>query len=1005
MPLPAVLGSVLSGAGRVAAGAARGAITAGSAVSRTEAFQALKKSAIEKAPRAIFNAAGGNKIPLLDAVFGGIDGRRLKRRAEAEKKAEADRKKLEDKQKTSSEQSEQKKNSQEKGLEKSKRASEKAKEAGEANARRQEKAHQEGVASLEKGQTGLLQKISDDIHEMKGLLAGQGKVTAGGEGGGGGFGSAIASVLGAALGLAPGKFLGKAGSAIAKLGRGLGRGALRLGGFAAKHIGGLARGAGNLVSNAFPTVARYAGTAGRSVLNIGRAGLSAAGGLLTAGRGALGTVLDAGKSLGAKALAGAGVATATAAGADALAAGAKSVGKEAAEKIVAKEGVEAGGKTLAKLGAKTVGKSLVKKIPIVGLLAGLGFAAYRAAKGDWAGAGMEVASGAAGTIPGIGTAASVGIDLALAKRDYDQETAALEGGNPEEVAEKVAPDFSNVQGGASSANLAPVAAPTALAEAKSSTASPIEQLASTMNTMLGLMMDEKQGIYVRMAKDVLSQQPITMGEGAQLPRRPIQQRTVEDAAKEMQQAQPTFSRRPNAASMVRGSTDALGSSKDAMALSIYDAARQAGFSHDGAKVLVGEVGRENGLNSDLVFGSHIDPANGARNAGMLSFQGERRDNLMKFLSQVPGALDDQGNMNKNQANLNGQLAFIRQEMESGRNKGLAQTLSSDNIDTNAAADQLGRNYIKWRIDDPRYRDSGIRNRNAFQSRLDSALAARGTTPGTVSPMTPASVVSADLMAQTQQAIDQGVKYGFGSKNTRTGKIDCSGWVAQINKNLIGDIANQGESMAGSKKAERLFEGGAAGIVENIANVTGKVMGNSELTADSLREGMIIGEDNGEKGWDKGRYNGIDHITQVVKDPTTGQLMISQSSGGKGVNLMPASDYLDAKNARGTKLFGVDTNAALDQLTAGEWSQRASGLQQEGPRYAGAIQQSKAELAQVEQEAAQPVVVVAPAGDGGGKPMQGAQGGAGLTAPMTTRNNDSSIRRLTDNFMGHSMPIA
>jgi hypothetical protein len=47
--------------------------------------------------------------------------------------------------------------------------------------------------------------------------------------------------------------------------------------------------------------------------------------------------------------------------------------------------------------------------------------------GDYAGAAMELASGAAGTIPGIGTAASVGIDTALAAKDmgaFDKKAAA-----------------------------------------------------------------------------------------------------------------------------------------------------------------------------------------------------------------------------------------------------------------------------------------------------------------------------------------------------------------------------------------------------------------------------------------------------------------------------------------------------------------------------------------------------------------------------------------------------
>jgi spore germination cell wall hydrolase CwlJ-like protein len=84
-----------------------------------------------------------------------------------------------------------------------------------------------------------------------------------------------------------------------------------------------------------------------------------------------------------------------------------------------------GTKLGAKLGATAVGKvaggalakSLGKKIPLVGLGLGAVFAAQRAMQGDFLGAGLELASGAASTVPGIGTAGSVGIDAALAARD------------------------------------------------------------------------------------------------------------------------------------------------------------------------------------------------------------------------------------------------------------------------------------------------------------------------------------------------------------------------------------------------------------------------------------------------------------------------------------------------------------------------------------------------------------------------------------------------------------
>ena len=66
---------------------------------------------------------------------------------------------------------------------------------------------------------------------------------------------------------------------------------------------------------------------------------------------------------------------------------------------------------------KALGKTALKKIPGIGLLAGLGFGAGRALQGDWTGAGLELLSGAASTIPGYGTAASLLLDGAIAARD------------------------------------------------------------------------------------------------------------------------------------------------------------------------------------------------------------------------------------------------------------------------------------------------------------------------------------------------------------------------------------------------------------------------------------------------------------------------------------------------------------------------------------------------------------------------------------------------------------
>jgi len=68
--------------------------------------------------------------------------------------------------------------------------------------------------------------------------------------------------------------------------------------------------------------------------------------------------------------------------------------------------------------AKGVGKMLGKAIPGVGLAFGAADAYDRAKKGDYVGAGMAGAAGLASLVPGIGTAAALGLDAANIARDY-----------------------------------------------------------------------------------------------------------------------------------------------------------------------------------------------------------------------------------------------------------------------------------------------------------------------------------------------------------------------------------------------------------------------------------------------------------------------------------------------------------------------------------------------------------------------------------------------------------
>jgi len=96
---------------------------------------------------------------------------------------------------------------------------------------------------------------------------------------------------------------------------------------------------------------------------------------------------------------------------------AKEVGKEAAEKSI-KAKIE---KVVSGKLSKFIFSSAAKKVPIAGVIIGGIFGVKKLIEGDTVGAGLEVASGAAGTIPIAGTAASLGIDAAGLARDVYKE--------------------------------------------------------------------------------------------------------------------------------------------------------------------------------------------------------------------------------------------------------------------------------------------------------------------------------------------------------------------------------------------------------------------------------------------------------------------------------------------------------------------------------------------------------------------------------------------------------
>jgi len=206
-----------------------------------------------------------------------------------------------------------------------------------------------------------------------------------GKRGRGGKGGAVGGLLGAASGATPVYVVNMPSGGLGGLGDMFGSGFKGKG--KAGRFGKIGRGLARFGRKGF--LGKAAGLAGRVA--------AGAGGLLGMGGGAVGM-----------SVAGAGAKSA-ASGVGLLAKAGKFLGKGA-------------GKGLLKAG----GKSLLKKIPGIGLLAGIGFGISRALEGDWLGAAGEVASGAAGMIPVVGTAASIALDAGLAARDMAKESTTAE---------------------------------------------------------------------------------------------------------------------------------------------------------------------------------------------------------------------------------------------------------------------------------------------------------------------------------------------------------------------------------------------------------------------------------------------------------------------------------------------------------------------------------------------------------------------------------------------------
>lgn len=154
-----------------------------------------------------------------------------------------------------------------------------------------------------------------------------------------------------------------------------------------------------------------------------------------------------------------------------------------------------------------------------------------------------------------------------------------------------------------------------------------------------------------------------------------------------------------------------------------------------------------------------------------------------------------------------------------------------------------------------------------------------------------SQVGASLVTQARQAIADGVKYELGARDMATGKIDCSGFVSQINQATITGIEAQSKANLPDGLAQALT-GTSESIITKVGKLTGETLKlqANKLDLSKIREGMLIGLDTGPTSFDAGRKYGIDHIAQFVKD-ANGVMQVIESRGRRGVTETDAEAWL------------------------------------------------------------------------------------------------------------------
>ncbi|MEB5475996.1 tape measure protein [Acinetobacter pollinis] len=149
---------------------------------------------------------------------------------------------------------------------------------------------------------------------------------------------------------------------------------------------------------------------------------------------------------------------------------------------------------------------------------------------------------------------------------------------------------------------------------------------------------------------------------------------------------------------------------------VVQAYLKAGLGKTQALALAAQVGREGDFLDKNLFGTHKDEKNHLTNVGMLSFQGSRATDFMRYMRSKDQVNDD-GTIKPTQASLDAQALYSVNEIMTNKSyKKTKEAISNPSLQYDQLSPILGDNYVRWNSTGGGKNGIGIEKANAAKAK-------------------------------------------------------------------------------------------------------------------------------------------------------------------------------------------------------------------------------------------------------------------------------------------------